>query len=111
MANFFTVLFSKITAVVTWFGDLFKGVFISIWDIFKDGFCWLLESVLGIAVSMMNSFDTSAITSNLTAYGSLPSETLNVIALLGGGEATAIIAAAIAIRFGLQLIPFVRLGS
>lgn len=109
--EFIGLLLAKIAAVVSWFGDLFKGVFVSLWDMFKDGFCWFLETVMGIAVSMMNSFDTSAITSNLTAYGSLPAETLNIISLLGGGEATAIIAAAIAIRFGLQLIPFVRLGS
>ncbi len=111
MTALFGTLFAKIAGALTWLGDLFKGVFVSLWDIGKDAVCWCLESFLGIAVSLMNSFDTSAITANLSAYGDLPAEALNVMALMGAGEASAIIGAAILIRFGLQLIPFVRLGS
>jgi hypothetical protein len=111
MVQGFTLLLAKFAAVLTWLGNLFKGVFVSLWDIGVDAVCWCLESSMKLAVDALNAFDTSAITSNLGAFGSIPEEALNVLALLGGGQAAAIVGSAIAIRFGMQLIPFVRLGS
>ena len=46
---------------------------------------------------------------NLTAM--IPATVLQVLSAVGVGQALTMILAALAIRFALQLIPFVRLGS
>jgi hypothetical protein len=111
MGDLFTTLFEKVTAVVQWFADLFIAIFVAVWDLVKDFFCWCLDEVLKIAVSAINTLDVSGITVGLSAFGSIPADVLAVMGALRVGEALAIIAAALTIRFGLQLIPFVRLGS
>lgn len=111
MFAFFRLLLSKIVAVVGWVGELAKAVFVALWDMVKDAACWPFEQMLKIVIATLNSFDTSALTGSVQGWGSLPAELLNVLGLLGVGTALTIIGAAIAIRFGLQLIPFVRLGS
>lgn len=110
MGSLFTLLFQKIAAVIKWFSDLFVAIFVSIWDLLKDGFSWLFEQVLTVAVSAVGAIDTSAL-SGLGGWGSVPGEVLNIMSLLGVGTAVGIISAAILIRIALQLIPFVRLGS
>jgi hypothetical protein len=109
---FFTTLFAKISSVVAWFSSLFVAIFVSLWDIFKDVFSWLFEQVLTVSITAVSSIDTSAV-SNAAAggWGSLPGDVLNILQLIGVGQAITIIASSIVIRLGLQLIPFVRLGS
>lgn len=111
IGQFFTMLFSKIAAVIQWFADLFIAIFKSLWHISTDVFCWILEGVLNIAVSAANSFDAGSIDSALGNFNDLPAEMLNILGLLGFGSAMGIISTALIIRLGLQLIPFVRLGS
>ncbi|MOA59084.1 hypothetical protein D3C78_1836160 [compost metagenome] len=60
---------------------------------------------------MVTAVDTSGIDASLGAWGAIPAEVLNVLGLLGAGEAVAIIISAIGVRMLLQLIPFTRLGS
>lgn len=110
MGGLFTLLFSKITAVIKWVADLFIAVFVAVWDLVKDAFSWLFEQVLEVAISAVGAIDTSAL-SGLGGWGSIPGDILNILALLGVGTAVSIISAAILIRIVLQLIPFVRLGS
>lgn len=110
MGSLFTLLFSKIAAVVQWFADLAVAVFVAGWDFITDGFAWAFEQILKVAVSALTVIDFSAL-ANYTAGATLPASILNILALLGVGTAIAIIVAAITIRLGLQLIPFVRLGS
>jgi hypothetical protein len=112
MGGMFTTLFAKIAAVISWFSKLFVAIFVSFWDIFKDIFCWVFEQVLTVAISAIAAIDVSAL-SNAAAggWGSLSGDVLNIMQLIGVGDAISIIAAAITIRIGLQLIPFVRLGS
>ena len=110
IGSFFTALFAKFTAVVSWFSALFIAVFVSFWDLIKDAFSWLFEQVMTLATSAITAIDVSSI-SSLTSYGSIPAEVMNILGLLGLAQAIAIITAAIGIRFALQLIPFVRLGS
>jgi hypothetical protein len=107
----FTKLLAKIAAVVGWFGDLAKAVFLAGWDFIKDGFSWALESLLKIAVSAVQSLNVSTITNALGVWGSIPANVLDVCAALGLGTAFGIITAAIGVRLVLQLIPFTRLGS
>lgn len=107
----FSQLFAKLGAIVGWFGDLFTSVFTSLWDLLRDGFAWAFEQVLNLATSVIGSFDVSALSGGVAAAGSIPSNVLAVMSAVGLDKGLAIIAAAIVIRFLLQLIPFVRLGS
>lgn len=112
VGSFFTMLYAKIAAVVSWFGLLFVAVFVAFWDLIKDAFSWLFDQVLGVAVSAITAIDVSGISGfSADGWGALPAELVNILGLLGLGTALGIIAAAISIRLALQLIPFVRLGS
>lgn len=105
------MLLAKLVALVSWFSSLFVAVFVSLWDIFRDVFAWLFEQSLGLALSMIGSLSLGGITNNLTSYGSIPANVMAVMSCIGLGQALSIITAALLIRFTLQLIPFVRLGS
>jgi hypothetical protein len=111
MAAAFTMLFAKITAVLTWIGKLWTAVFVAIWDVVKDAWSWAFEQICKVAVSAIEALDVSSITQYTLSAGALPGEVMNVLSLLGVGTAISIIVAAIGIRLALQLIPFTRLGS
>lgn len=111
MAAGFSMLLAKIAALVSWFGKLFVAVFKAAWDMVTDVVCWALDGVLSVAVSMASSVDLGGVTASLSAWGSIPGEVLNVLGLLGAGQAAAIVVSAIGVRLVLQLIPFTRLGS
>lgn len=107
-----SLIIAKIAALPAWFGLLAVAVFVSIWDVIKDAFSWLFDQVLSVAVSAITAIDVTGLTNSaLGGWGALPAELLNVMVLIGVGTAIKIITAAIGVRFALQLIPFVRLGS
>ena len=106
----FTMLLAKVAAFAMWLIDLVVAVFVAVWDILRDAVCWCLDECMAVAVSTVGALDTSAF-ADVNAWGQLPAEVLNILALLGAGTAVSIIGAAIAIRLTLQLIPFTRLGS
>lgn len=110
MAAFFTMLFAKIAGAVAWFGSLFIAVFVAGWDMFRDVCAWVFEQLMSIAVTAVSSLDTGAIP-GASSFGAIPADVGNVLSVLGVGTAITMITAALAIRFILQLIPFVRLGS
>lgn len=111
MGAFFTALFAKFVALVDWFGRLVVAIFKAGWDFVRDALVWPFEQILEIVQSAVESIDVSGVSGSIGVWGSLPSEVLNVLGVLGVGTAISIISAAILIRLGLQLIPFVRLGS
>ncbi len=111
MAAAFSILFSKIAAVVEWLGALYVAVFVALWDFIRDAFCWPFEQLMDIVASSIQAIDMSGLSAQVGAWGALPAEVLNILGLLGIGTASAIIVAAIGVRLVLQLIPFVRLGS
>lgn len=111
MGAYFTTLFAKIAAVVAWFSALFVAIFVALWDLIKDAFSWLFEQIMKVAVSAVSGVDVSAFSAYANGVAGIPSEILNILALLGVGSAIAIITAAIGLRLVLQLIPFTRLGS
>lgn len=86
-------------------------IFTSLFELLKDLFFWIVDTLLTFAISLVGELDFSAVTQYLDSFGDLPAEIINILGLIGIGEAFAIIGAAILIRFLLQLIPFVRLGS
>lgn len=106
----FDWLKQKLNDIVTWFGDMFVAVFVALWDILKDIICWLFESLFQLVITALNQLDLSAL-DGFNGWGSLPSEMINILMLMGLHQAIGIVLAAGAIRLILQLIPFVRLGS
>ena len=111
MGAFFTALLAKFAALVEWIGKLFVAFFKAAWDFIRDALTWPFDQLLDIAKSAVESIDVSGITTNLSAWGSIPADVMNILGLLGTGTAINIIASAIAVRLVLQLIPFTRLGS
>lgn len=111
MANGFSMLFEKIAQILAWFGKLFVAVFVAAWDFATDVACWVFEGLLEITHTALSALDLSALDLALGAWGGLPPEIINVMGLLGVGQASVVIVAAIGIRLALQLIPFTRLGS
>ena len=111
MASAFSMLFAKLAAIVSWFGDLAVSVFKAGWDMLSDIVCWGFDGLLGIAVTAMNALDLSGLNGAFGAWSQLPPDLLNVMGLMGVGAASAIVVAAIGVRLLLQLIPFPRLGS
>jgi hypothetical protein len=111
MGAFFTALLAKFAAVLVWIGKLWVAIFVALWDLLRDVACWPFEQAMTLAKTAIESLPLDGISSNLGAWGSLPSEVINILGLLGVGTAVTIITAAIGIRLVLQLIPFVRLGS
>lgn len=96
--------------MLKWIGDLFKSVFVALWDIFKDIFSWIFDQLLDVVISAISAIDVSAL-EKVVGWGDLPSEIINILGLLNIGAASGIILSAIGIRLVLQLVPFTRLGS
>lgn len=111
LIGFFTKLWKKVSDVLEWCVELVKDVFKAGWDFAMDVVCWAFDGLMGIVVSAVNAVNTSELNGASSAWGSLPGEVINVLGLLGIGQAATIIVAAIGIRLILQLIPFTRLGS
>lgn len=102
---------TRLIQIVQWLIDLAKEVFSSAWDMVKDAFSWCFDQVLDVAISALGALDLSGLNGYTASWGALPGEIVNVMGLLGAGQAAGIIAAAVVIRLILQLIPFTRLGS
>src|SRR3569623_92549 len=103
-----------------WLGDFFawlvvfaKSCVLTLLDMFKDLFLWVVEQVLTLVMSLLNTLPLG----DLTAYtpqswvGSLGGEVINILGLIGAGECLGIIVTALVVRFFLLMIPMVRWGS
>ena len=102
---------SAFDTLFTWFGDLAVAIFKAAWDFLGDGVCWVLDQLLGVAVSAANSLDLSGLQGHASDWTIMPAEIMNVMQLSGLAVAVPIVIGAIGIRLVLQLIPFTRLGS
>jgi len=103
-------IIQTIVAFSEWIWGLVKNVFTSLWDVVVDFVCYIVDKGLTFAIDLLSAIDVSAM-QQVGAWSALPSEVINMLGLIGFGQCMAIIAAAITIRLGLQLIPFTRLGS
>lgn len=107
--NFFTALLAKIAAVAEWFLAVVVRVFKDLFNMVMDLVLFIFDSFLGIAVGAIQAiaipFDPA------TYYAMIPPEVGSVLGYIGVPQALSMIVASLLIRFGLQLIPFVRLGS
>jgi hypothetical protein len=106
-----TWILERISAALTWIGELFEVVFESAWLLLLDVVSWVFDEALGIALTVLESLDFSSPLDAAALWAGLPSQVLEWSAAIGLGPALGIVAWAIGIRFVLQLIPFVRLGS
>lgn len=111
MAAGFSMLLAKIASLLSWFGNLFVAAFVALWDLSRDVPAWVFDQVMQVAVSAVGAVDVSGISANLSGFGSIPANVMEVMGAIGLGQALGIISAALAVRFTLQLIPFTRLGS
>jgi hypothetical protein len=109
MAQLFTAILAKITAFAVWVLELIGSVFVDLWEMVVDTFCYLADTVLTFAVDSANQLDISAISQYTGVWDLLPDGTRDVLGAIGLVPALAIVFAAILIRMTLQLIPFDRL--
>lgn len=107
--EFFTALLAKIVAFAEWLLLVFKRIFADVWNIATDLVIWVFDSGMGLAVGALSAIQIPFNPS--TYYAMIPPEASNMLGALGITQAITIIVAALVIRFLLQLIPFVRLGS
>jgi len=107
--QFFTSLLKKFTDLCAWFLSVFKQVFIDLWNMVTDVFCWGFESVLAIASGALNAIDIPF--NPQTYYAMVPPEAANMLGYIGITQALTMVVSALLIRFTLQTIPFVRWGS
>ena len=108
LLNWLKTVFDKL---FTWLGESFVAIFKAAWDFLGDGVCWVLDELLGLAVTAANALDLSGLQGHGSDWMVMPAEIINIMQLAGLGTASAIVIAAIGIRLILQLIPFTRLGS
>lgn len=94
------------------FLDVLYSVLLSVFDMLKDAFCFVFESILSVVSFALDGLGSMLGVLDIVQYLSiLPPEVQNVMALAGVNDASSIIVAAIGIRLLLQLVPFTRLGS
>lgn len=92
--------------------DYFYRLVLTFFDFFKDFFWWILDNLFGVVVAIINGIDFGLDAINPINYiSSIPPETMHYMSLCGFNECISIIVIALGIRFLLQIIPFVRLGS
>ncbi len=109
IGRFFTAVLAKFVNTAQWLLDVFKQIFIDLWNIATDAICWLFEGLLSIAVSALNAIDAPF--DPQTYYSLIPPETVQMMGAIGVTQAITIVVGALVIRFTLQTIPFVRWGS
>ena len=94
------------------FIDFFYSLLLSLFDILKDLFYWVLEQLLSFGAIILDGVGSLMTGLNVSQYMTfLPSETIHIISIVGLGEAMGMIVTCLTVRFFLQLIPFVRWGS
>ena len=98
-------------ALLLWIWSAIVSVFSALWLMFKDAVFWVFDQLLGIAVSAVGIIDVTGVVDQLGWFSAIPDGVAVVMAASGLSSALGIVMAALAIRFVLQLIPFVRLGS
>lgn len=107
--KFFSSLLAKIVGFAEWILLVFKQVFVDIWNMFTDLFCWVLDQAMQLAASLLNTIDVPF--NPQTYYSMIPAEAAQMMGYIGITQALTMIVAALIIRFTLQTIPLVRWGS
>lgn len=105
-------LLSTVLDVWNAFIGFFESIILTVFDMQKEILFWVFDELSKIVVSIVEIFCPILIKFNPAEYiAKLPPEMLNIMGLINLGAAVQIVICAIFIRFTLQLIPFIRLGS
>lgn len=107
--NFFTALLAKIANFAKWFIAVFKQIFVDLWNMYTDTWCWVFDQSLSLASSALSLINVPF--NPQTYYALIPPDVGNILGLIGIPQCLAIIVASLGVRFALQTIPFVRWGS
>lgn len=95
-----------------WLLSLVKLVLKTLWDMVDDLLCWLVDVVFSIADATFTGLGMPNLAEEMAkAMSGLPPEVLGLFGAVGLDYAFGIVVLAYVVRFVLQLIPFVRLGS
>ena len=105
-----------------WLSDIYEqfitylySLLLSLFDMLKDFFFWLLEQLWNLVIFLLHALDAlvgQIATFDFVSYITLiPEPARNIMALLGISTALTIRGTSLLIRFLLQCIPFVRWGS
>ena len=112
LAQAFAFLLGKFVGLAQVLIAIAVAIFVGAWLLGTDLASWIFEQVLNVVIGILNTFSLSLDFLNITNYISgLPPEVVNIMGLLGVGQAIGIIIAAIVVKITLQLIPFTRLGG
>lgn len=98
-------------SIVQWIFDLVKTAFLVLWDMLIDLFCFIVEMVLDAVVLLLEQIPVPTTWSLQNLFDVLPASVLSMLVAIGFAQALGIVLVALGIRFLLQLIPFIRLGS
>lgn len=109
IGSFFTSLLAKITGFASWVLEVVTQLFLDVWAMLQDLIIWVFDVFMELAVSAIGALPSVPGIGSI--WSGAPGEILNILGLIGFGQALAIIGAALLVRMGLQLIPFTRLGS
>lgn len=74
-----------IASVASWCLDILSALFSPIWDFLIDLACKVVDVTLSFVITTLNAVDLSGI--DVSGWGSLPSELINVLGLIGVGQA------------------------
>lgn len=105
--------------VINWFAERWNAfvdyvwrIVLSIFDMIKDIFFWIIEQVMSLGVYALDGVGSLLNGLNISQYFSfIPPETAAMMSATGFSEAMGMIVTCLGIRFLLQMIPFVRWGS
>jgi len=94
------------------FIDFLWQLILSIFDMLKDLFIFVIESLMDIGLLFLDGVGALMDGLNIAQYWAfLPAETAHTMSLIGLSEAMGMIVTCLTVRFLLQTIPFVRWGS
>lgn len=109
-------ILSAIDRFVQWCTDVLIEVFSSLLAMLKDLVFWTFEQLFSLVATLISgvsdAFGLAALAAKVAAlWAQVPPEIVQVMQAIGIPSALTIVVSGILIRFALQLIPFVRLGS
>lgn len=94
------------------FIDFLWRLVLSVFDMLKDFFFFIMESLLDVAVAMLDGVGALMNGLDVAQYiSALPPETSHMLSQIGLSQAMGMVVTCIGVRFILQTIPFVRWGS
>lgn len=93
------------------FSDFIYRCLMSIPNMLKDTFFFLFESLMSIVGEIVAAVGGLFPETDISRFMNLPSVVLDIFSLIGIQYCLSLVVISLTIRFLLQLIPFVRLGS